>query len=263
MGYRVTAQNVRNDNGLSFPIDQKAARKSFKKAASNKLVARGSFSMDALHYGAGYESVGEYDLNLIAPPSGPGNDEYFIHGMVIKIPGKEDHHLPNEVSYLEPLIWQVAHHEYAQDNDIKNKICFLTMRTLALKADEKQIAQGDWHAHKPPTLQAVKSRMLYLDISPSSLHWVSRIDHTRLQSEYMVSDLAGTLIQTAPSEKPLELTESDIAYTVDAPTFAYRQAENYEIVHGNGYTFHAAAEPKPEEIGELRTFVLVTYAPSI
>jgi hypothetical protein len=262
---RITALNLRHSFALSITPELPHARYRFNQATGPAVPTSGSFSRDTLARGGGYQSLGHYELPLMMHPTtgrGPVN-EIFVHGLVIKTPGTLAHSLPNELSHLEDLISIMAHHELASDEQMINKLGFLTVRSLTLKENEKQIAQGDWHAHKPPSRDSILKRMLALDIPQSSLFWASKIDPSVIQSEYMVSDIAGTLIQAAPAPTPLDISESDLSYNVKTPRFTYRQAEDYEIVHGNSYTFHAAAEPKAEQIGHHRTFVLLTYAPTL
>lgn len=240
------------------------ARSAYERAAGAPDM-EGTFSRTTLLRGQAYESLGEYHGFIGEAPLSAASipNDYFINGVVIKKPGTDEHVLPIEFFALSDLIADIATHEYAHSDSAYDKVCFMTYRSLVLREDKKQIAENDWHVHKPPTPEFIRTRMDALCIPPQSLMMSSMIDPEGLQSEYMVSDIAGSLIQTSPADKDLEIEERLGSFNLKAPAFAYRQTQPYEVVHGNNYTFHAATTPTADEIGQRRTFVLITYAPTL
>ena len=259
----ITARDLTWNKGVSryYPGGLRSAY----ERASGAPDMDGTFSRTTLLRGQAYESLGEYYGFIGEPPTSGGSlmNDYFINGVMIKKPGTDEHILPSEFFHLSDVVQIVATHEYANSDAVTDKICFMTYRSLILRDDKKQIAENDWHVHKPPTPDFIRTRMDALAIPRASLMMSSIIDPDAVQSEYMISDMAGSLIQTAPAQQDMEIEERIGSFNLKAPAFAYRQTEPYEIVHGNSYTFHAAATPKPDEIGQRRTFMLMTYAATI
>ena len=212
---------------------------------------------ERLAYGAGGLSVGFNTRALGFTCKGVS-----VFGALIKVPGSDAHRVPRQLAPIAPVLQQIISHEYAANPDTHDKFCQILFRYLPLKPGVKQVSENSWHIHKIMdrdniARNAERMRIMEVNVPENFAQLVSR--HV-VQSEYLFSDVAGSLIQTAPSDTPMALTEKDGEYvlTNGAPAH-HRQALPGEIVKLNSHVFHCAATPNAIEYGRPRSVLFVGF----
>lgn len=223
----------------------------------------GAFSMATLKRGQPFILIGTLQDPVDMMPMDAASDipDYNVNNLVIKTPGSDEHTLPFELGLLENFMMACATHQYMYSADARDKIGFLTFRTGILDANTAQIGQDSWHTHKNPTPGVLSYRMRALDIPLRSVMQSAHITPDSISSIYIASDIACTLVQASPAAEDMEITETPYSYTVDKAAFAVAKLAPYQIAHGNSYSFHRADKPAPDEIGQRRHFMQMTYAP--
>lgn len=213
---------------------------------------------EGVAHGEGALSMGIYDASFGNPD---GYDGVFLFATTIKQPGTDRHVLPRQLAHIAPLIEHVASMEYALNGSTRDKYCGIMMRTLPLVDGVKQVSENDWHAHHilTPEYLGAKNRARFLEIDAATMESLPLLSTRIIQSEYLYSNLCGSLVQTQASPTPMDMLTADGVYALKKPPAHHRQVRDGEIVRSNSLVFHCAASPKPADIGKLRTLIFVGY----
>lgn len=257
-GSYLTARNLSNGPSVEFlPMGDH-----FIKASQPVIEEDGVFCRKKILTGSASVSLKFYDGDLADPSS--AYDGISIYGQVIKYPGSDVHTLPRELAHLEPILSLIAGHQYMHSAYARDKLCGIFYRSLPLRPDVKMVAEADWHTHKVLTPGYFTPEIHHMtEIAEDTIRLLPHLSPRLVQSEYLISDMFSTLSQSVPSEKPMELIERPASFNLTQPPENIWEAQPFEVVHGNSYTFHAAASP-PREMrdGRLRTILGVIYVPT-
>ncbi|NBX65664.1 MAG: hypothetical protein EBQ96_01545 [Proteobacteria bacterium] len=209
-------------------------------------------------YGDGAVSMGQWDGQFSNPL---GYDGVFLFAVTIKKPGTDEHILPRQLAHMAPIIQEIASMEYALNGNTRDKYCGIMMRTLPLTSGVKQVSENDWHAHHVLTADYLraKNRDRFLEIPEDTLEQLPLLSTRVAQTEYLYSNICGSLVQTRPAAQPMEYVEGDGVYMLKRPPLNFRQTADGEIVRSNSLVFHCAATPDAKDYGRLRTLLFVGY----
>ena len=192
------------------------------------------------------------------------DDEYdgiFLFGVIIKEAGERTFNVPRVLAPLIPEIQRQAEHHFAHSEHAVDKLAGLSLRRLPLLKGQKQLSEGHWHVHNPFTRELVERGYHMFDLTERQLQAIEQVSPNLVQSEYLVSNICPSLIQTEASKDPMT-NKGHINFRILSGAPEHRQADDLEVVMGNSYMYHTAATVKPEQVGQVRTFAITSYIPT-
>ena len=253
----LTGANI-SGSYVSFEPNSKAVKEYKPRSLSDRLI-----TPERLRVGEPSRSVGYVEQqNLTTTLT---HDGAFFVRWLIKKPGETTHWLPKELGNLAPALQQIANEEFATNPNAKNDLAYITYRQLPLFAGKVQVG-GQWHAHAPITASKDEDAFLFMmsDTAPMNLDKNERPSGLLKETEYMLSDKAGTYVQTKTADIPFEIrvTKGIQSSIVGAglPTTHFKQAADFEIVQGSSLVYHKADKIDESYVGGDRNFLLACYA---
>lgn len=207
-----------------------------------------------------FETLGIYDGFLLPFPAGDqARSACYIQDIVIKSPGKNDHSLPDQLTYLAPLIEQIATHENTYGFPLRSTVGLLTLRSIDLRIGEGVMPQY-WHLPLERTPEQVRETMFLFDTPPETEFWIRKARSNALISEYVVTDPMGMRVQTDCLQVDDLRALSQGAIMID-PDFDFRVSAGNEILHGSNFSFRAGITATNEHDGQKQGCLQISYIP--
>ena len=189
-------------------------------------------------------------------------DGVFLFGLILKQQGSKEFRIPRVLAPLVPEFKRQAAHQFAVSQHAVDKLAGISLRSLPLAEGVRQISEGSWHVHHPFSAEQIDMGYQLYDITADQLAAMRQVSRRLVQSEYYLSNICSTMIQTAPFESAANVRNTrNVRIVSETPT--HKQLGDCEVAMGNGYVYHMAATVPPELVGQRRTFVLTSFMPSI
>lgn len=193
---------------------------------------------------------------------GDDYDGIFLFGAIIKQAGETTYRVPRVLEPFVPELKRQAEHQFAHSAYAADKIAGITIRRLPLVDGKKQLSEGHWHTHNPFTREMVERGYYMYEMTPEILEAIEDVSPNLIQTEYIVSNMCASRIQTKPFEEAQPFKQhTNFRLVTEEPES--RQADNYEVVMGNSYMYHTAATVPAELVGETRVLAITSHMPTI
>lgn len=231
----------------------------FARAAS-PMDVDGLIDENIFSYGQGYRSLWRAQPQEMQV--GGEYDGLFLFGLILKQQGSKEFRVPRVLAPLVPEFKRQADHQFAVSEHAIDKLVGISLRSLPLAEGVRQISEGSWHVHHPFSSDLINMGYQLYDITSDQVDAMGQISDRLVQSEYYVSNICSTLLQTAPFASAVESRNTrNVRIVSEIP--AHKQLGDCEVAMGNGYVYHTASSVPTELVGQRRTFVLTSFLPSI
>lgn len=232
--------------------------RAFTKAA-NPTTVDGLIDENIFSYGQGCKSLWHAQPQELEV--GSDYDGVFLFGLILKQQGSREFRIPRVLAPLVPEFKRQADHQFAVSVHAADKLAGISLRSLPLVEGVRQISEGSWHVHHPFSAEQIDMGYQLYDITADQLEAMRQVSGSLVQTEYYLSNICSTMIQTAPFDSAADVRNTrNVRIVSKVPD--HRQLGDCETAMGNGYVYHMAASAPLELIGKRRTFVLTSFMPS-